>query len=86
MFDGDCVVARVNSGILPLANGQFARGAIKGFPDIILLYRGNFIGIEVKTKTGTQSEEQKKMENLIVRNGGLYFVVRSLDEVKKIVG
>ena len=64
---------------------RLAKGQKKGFPDIILCYRGTFIGLEVKTETGKQSKEQKWNQRKIIDNGGHYFIVRSLDDVKEIL-
>ena len=61
------------------------QGAKKGFPDIIVVVDGYFIGLEVKTLIGRQSEHQKAMEKLIIENGGVYVVVRSLDDVINIL-
>lgn len=59
----------------------------RGLPDVICLVKGKFIGLEVKrpdspSKTG--SEFQVQMGSRIISNGGIYAVVFSLDDVKKI--
>lgn len=59
--------------------------AKKGAPDIILCKNGLWIGIEVKTEIGKQSPEQKLAEQQIRKCGGLYFIVRSLEDVDKIL-
>jgi hypothetical protein len=78
-------VARTNSGLLTLAKGNYARGAIKGFPDIICLYKGRMYGIEVKSSTGKQSPDQIRMQMWFSQCGGIYLVVRTLDEIKEII-
>jgi hypothetical protein len=55
--------------------------AMKGVPDIIVLHKGRFIGIEVKKPGSYQSVEQKEFEIQCNRNGGSYFVVRSIDDL-----
>lgn len=75
-------------------------GQHRGYPDITVIKNGKFIGIEVKkggkyirdgkvNKKGdwkyVQSEDQVKMEKMILDAGGEYFVVRSLDEVIEIL-
>ena len=45
---------------------------------------GIYIGLEVKTADGKQSKEQKAIQDRITVAGGLYFIVRSVDDVKKI--
>ena len=59
--------------------------AMRGVPDIIcILEEGTFCGIEVKTKTGRQSADQKFFEKRCDSRGALYHVVRSLEDVKKL--
>lgn len=64
---------------------RLAKGQKKGFPDIILCYRGTFVGLEVKTDAGKQSKEQVWNERKIKENKGYYFIVRSLDDVKEVL-
>ena len=56
-----------------------------GVPDIIVCMEGRFIGIEVKApgRKGTQTPLQKVAEEKIVRAGGQYFLVDSLEELKE---
>ncbi len=61
--------------------------APKGLPDIICLVKGRFIGLEVKrpnnpSKTG--HENQIEMGKKIDKNGGLYKIVFSLNDVLNI--
>lgn len=61
-------------------------GALAGVADLILLKSNRFYGallIEMKTKTGSQSESQKEWEQKIVNDGYKYVVVRSLDEFQR---
>lgn len=44
------------------------------------------LGIEMKTKTGRQSQEQKDFQKMFDAAGYKYVVVRSLEEFKSIVG
>ena len=53
----------------------------RGLPDIIVVAGGLFFALEVKSKVGKQSPEQKEFEALVKKHGGRYHVVRSLDEV-----
>ncbi len=62
---------------------KMPRYARKGVPDIILIRPGGgFVGLEVKTRTGVQSAEQKEFEADCDRMGAEYFIVRSVDEVQ----
>lgn len=55
-----------------------------GVPDIIVIKKGQFIGLEVKSAIGKQSEDQKKFEIHTTDNGGFYYIVRSVEDVKKL--
>ena len=63
-------------------------GVRAGFPDLILLVPNNsypFIGIELKSGKGNQSEHQKEYENEFERIGAKYVVIRSIGEFMKVV-
>lgn len=60
-------------------------GAKKGIPDIWVILQGRTIGLEVKTATGRQSKEQKEIEERFKKNGAEYYIVRSLEDVEKIL-
>ena len=59
-------------------------GMLVGFPDLIVWFKGRFVGLEVKSPTGRQSESQKDVQEAIKYNGGEYHVVRSIDDVARI--
>jgi|SRR6185437_11471516 len=54
----------------------------RGWPDICLINRGIFYGIEVKAETGRLSDDQKLIGDYIERNGGRYVVARSIDDLE----
>jgi len=56
----------------------------RGVPDIIIVKEGRFIGLEVKRLRTCQSPEQKAFEVDIVAAGGLYRVVRSIEDVQRL--
>lgn len=56
-----------------------------GVPDIIAVVKGSFIGLEIKTETGVQSEDQKDFEKDLKKAGGKYFIIRSLKEAHSIL-
>lgn len=76
---------RNNTGVAWLkgAGGQqrpVAFGA-RGWPDIVaVLPDGKFLGVECKSETGKQSPEQRDVQEMIDRSGGLYLLVRSADD------
>lgn len=55
-------------------------GVLAGFSDLIIIAPGNILFIEVKTKSGRQSEHQKNFQTNVQRLGYHYFLCRSLIE------
>lgn len=62
-----------------------ATGLLAGAADLILIYNGKVLFMEVKTDTGRQSDSQVDFEHRIHDNGLKYYIVRSLDEAKELV-
>lgn len=59
-------------------------GMVNGISDMIIHGReGKCICVEVKTEIGTQSEVQKYIQEKVTALGGVYLLVRSLDDFKK---
>lgn len=56
---------------------------VRGVADIFAIKDGISLWIEVKTKTGVQSAHQKTFQKNIEMNGGVYLLVKSLDELKE---
>lgn len=54
----------------------------KGLPDVVVIFKGQYIGLEVKRPGGKQSPEQKDIETRVKAAGGNYAVVYSIDDVK----
>ncbi len=56
---------------------------IPGCADLsgLLVPSGRRLEIEVKTETGTQSEQQRRYEAMIRKFGGVYVLARSIDDV-----
>jgi hypothetical protein len=61
----------------------YIKNAKRGMPDIIVCANGRFVGLEVKREGNYQTEVQKLAQEQIEGSGGLYFVVRSVDDAKK---
>jgi len=55
--------------------------SLRGVPDIILVDGGHFVGIEVKTRTGRMSPEQREFEKRLSEAGGTYHLVRDVDDL-----
>lgn len=56
--------------------------AKNGVPDIIVIKDGKFIGLEVKTPKGRQSDAQKEFERDVTAAGGCYNIVTSIEDVQ----
>jgi Holliday junction resolvase len=56
-----------------------------GLPDLVVCYRGLFIGLEVKMQEGHQSARQIYVESQIRDAGGISLVVRSVRDVLAIL-
>jgi hypothetical protein len=55
-------------------------GMRKGVPDLVILHSGRIMGLEVKSPGETLSREQKEFRVEWERAGGIYSVVRSVEE------
>ena len=74
---------RVNStGVFDERRQQWRTGnTVPGTPDIMgTLADGRFIGVEVKTGSDRQSDQQKAVEKAVKQSGGIYLVARSFQE------
>ena len=76
---------RAGAGAVKTQQGRFFKTGKSGLSDIVVCYLGRLIGLEVKTKTGRQSQNQKKAEQEIKDAGGEYHIVRSIADVKRIL-
>lgn len=56
-----------------------------GVPDIICCYKGLFIAFEVKVESGKATALQDATIKRIRKVGGIAEIVRSVDEVKRII-
>lgn len=60
-------------------------GLLPGASDLEVIIPGKNLYVEVKTKIGTQSIEQKEFEIRVKELGFEYHLVRSLDEFKELI-
>jgi hypothetical protein len=83
----DLVLFRNNSGVAKIGDRmvRFGVGG-KGGADLIGIYRGRFVAVEIKSATGRQSPEQKRFEQLVERKGGVYVVLRSVEDAQQWIG
>ena len=61
-------------------------GSTPGIPDIIGIWNGHLLAIEVKTAKGKLSPKQEVKLKEINQNGGLAFVARGIDDVINSLG
>jgi sRNA-binding regulator protein Hfq len=62
-----------------------AIGLLPGASDLQVLLPNRCIFVEVKTEIGKQSEKQKDFEKTVTDLGFEYYLVRSLDDFKRIL-
>lgn len=53
-----------------------------GGSDLVGIYRGTAVFVEVKTPIGRLSPEQKQFRNLVTSKGAIYVVLRSVDDAR----
>ena len=63
----------------------YTKNPCPGRPDIEVVIYGRYVGLEVKTKKGKLRPEQITFKESIEKVGGIYFVVRSLDDAIKAI-
>ena len=78
---------RSNAGNIKSEHGYFIKLFPKGFPDTDGNRKndGKFVAIEVKTKTGRLSKDQKRFAKFAATQPILYGVARSPEEAIKII-
>ena len=62
-----------------------AKGMRKGISDLTVIGNGKIVFLELKTKTGKQSDAQKIFENKVEANGFRYILARSSDGVDETI-
>ena len=60
-------------------------GAYKGISDIIAIKNNRVLFLEIKRPGGKQSDYQKQFQADIESQGGEYYIVRSIDDLVKII-
>lgn len=58
-------------------------GYMKGVSDLIGLYNGRMLAIEVKSARGRPTPEQVTFQECVRHNGGIAFIARSVEEVQQ---
>ncbi len=79
---------RMNSGGMFREGRHFAlpKHTPRGLPDFFVVAAGQIYGLEVKKPKEVgktyQSKVQREFQTWFEKHGGMYFVVRSIDDVK----
>lgn len=82
--DPDLVLWRNNIGLAWMRNGSPVRFGVggPGGSDLVGVFRGRAVFIELKTPIGRQSKEQRQFQQLVERKGGIYVVIRSVEDAR----
>ena len=62
-----------------------AQSNLNGLPDIICLYKGFFLGLELKKEDGKPTLLQERKIKAINDNGGIGLIIKSVEEVDKLL-
>ena len=57
----------------------------RGFPDVVAFHNNKLYFVEVKSKVGRQSEDQKRFQLLAEGAGLTYILARSVEDVSKYI-
>jgi hypothetical protein len=83
---GKLVYTKNNSGAVKTQRGGFVRFGKAGSPDfLIFLKDGKCLHLEVKNEKGRQADSQKDFQKKVEALGHRYIIVRSVDEVVKLL-
>ena len=63
--------------------GKWINGTTsKGTADVHACIFGKHLSLEIKVGSDTQSDDQKNIENEVLASGGVYLIVRTLEEFR----
>lgn len=71
---------RIERGMVVLVDARPIRFGLHGSPDILGLTRGIAFGLETKTRSGRQSDEQRAFARAFAAAGGRYELVRAVED------
>jgi Holliday junction resolvase len=63
--------------------GYIKSGSTVGVPDLIAVFEGLYVGIEIKTGKDYQSEAQKRVQERTQQAKGVYLIARDFDSFKE---
>lgn len=82
---GKLYFSRVGSGAIKTDTGRYFKSGKPGCPDIVACIAGQYVGLEVKTDKGRQSDKQKEAQAKIEKVKGHYYIVRSIKDVAMVI-
>lgn len=65
-------------------NSRFVRFGFPGASDIVAVWKGQYVAIEVKDVKGRLNENQERFKEALEYAGGVYVLARSLDDVTEL--
>ncbi len=74
---------RINAGMVKTEAGGMVRLAPAGFSDIIGIYNGRFLAIEVKVPGKRPTAAQQAFLDAVAAAGGVAFCATSIDDVAR---
>lgn len=81
--DVDLVLWRNSCGVATIGTRTQRFGVGNpGGADLIGLFRGRFVAVEIKTPIGRQSAAQRTWQALVERKGGVYVILRSVEDAR----
>ena len=66
-------------------NGSYIPASTTGIPDITCIIDGRYCGIEVKSKKGRLSDNQKEFQSKVEKAGGQYIVACAISDVEHLI-
>lgn len=79
------IVWRNNTGAYKDGQRFIRYGLCEGSSDIIGIYKGRFLAMEVKSTMGQPTQKQLNFINAVIKAGGIAGIVRSKEDVKKLL-
>lgn len=62
-----------------------AQSNLNGMPDVLALYKGYFIGLELKKKGGEPTNLQERKIKTINENGGIGLIIDDIKDIIKLI-
>jgi hypothetical protein len=78
---GQILLYRNNCGVADMRGFKIRFGVGNpGGSDLVGVFRGRAVFVEIKTPVGRVSPEQRAFQGCVERHGGIYVVLRSVDD------